>query len=119
MLEPDPICANWIGLLEQFDADTDAWQSLDATIPASHWTAEQQQIIDSTISTFNDFVEHALELADQTTDPVLADFITISAQYRRAYAAALPTYSSADSYLARAGATAASTIYSARKAPRG
>jgi hypothetical protein len=119
MLEPDPICPGWKELLEQFDEDTEAWQSLDSNIPASRWTSDQQHVIDSTIPLFNEFADRALEMAGQTTNPVLADFITFSAQYRRAYAAALPTYTPADSFLARVGTTAASTVYSACEAPRG
>jgi len=119
MPEPDPVCADWQELLENFSRDTDAWQELDSNTPASRWTPEQQQIIDATIPVFNDFADQALEIAERTPNPVLADFITFSAQYRRAYAAALPSYTPADLYLARTGYTAAATIYNACKAPQG
>lgn len=119
MTEPDPICPDWIKLLEGFDVETDAWQSMLSSTPASQWTAEERRIVAATIPVFNAFADRALEIADRTSNPILADFITFSAQYRRAYAAGLPSYIPADQYLAFSAASAASTVYNACRAPRG
>ena len=47
------------------------------------------------------------------------DFAVFAAQYRRAYADALPTYTSADYYLAQNVRSGESTIYEACKAVGG
>ncbi|WP_234794355.1 hypothetical protein [Mycolicibacterium flavescens] len=119
MRTTDPVCADWEGLLSKLDRETTDWQSLDSAIPASQWTADQRRIIDGTIESFNEFSDQALELAGRTENAVSQDFMIFSAQYRRAYAAALPSYTSADSYLASAGGAAASTVYNACRAAEG
>jgi len=119
MVGDDQVCSDWEELLDKLNARTTAWQSLDPSIPASQWSPEQRKAVDETISPFNDFADEALKLAQQTKNPVLADLMTFSAQYRRAYAAALTSYIPTDSYLASAGGAAASTIYNSCKLLRG
>lgn len=119
MAQADQVCADWNDLVSRLDTDTRAWQELDSAVPASRWSPDQRAIIDGVIPRFQEFANRAEQLALQSSNPVLQDFAIFSAQYRRAYAAALPTYTAADSFLASAGGAAASTIQSACKAARG
>lgn len=114
--EQDPVCSEWGELLEQFDASTGSWQTLDTALPASSWTPEQRAIVEDVIPEMLRFADRAEELGNGTPNPVLQDFAFLAAQYRRAYAAALPTYTPADSWLTSASASAASTIFNACKA---
>ncbi|WP_231976685.1 hypothetical protein [Mycobacterium sp. E740] len=112
----DSVCGEWASLLRGFDASTGAWQNLDPATPATSWTSEQRAVVESVIPQMTQFADRAEELARETTNPVLQDFAFLTAQYRRAYAKALPTYSEADSWLTSASASAASTIFNACKA---
>lgn len=114
--EQDPVCNEWGELLEQFDADTGSWQSLDTALSASSWTPEERAIVEAVIPEMLRFADRAEELANGTSNPVLQDFAFLAAQYRRAYAQALTTYTAADSWLTSTAASAASTIFNACKA---
>lgn len=113
LTEPDSTCAEWDRLLNQFQVDTKAWQALDASIPASDWTDEQRAVIDAVIPVMGTFADKIEELGQRSSNPALQDFAVLAGQYRRAYAAALPTYNSADSYLARAANRITAVIYDA------
>ena len=116
---PDSMCAEWDRVLNQFASDSAAWQALDASIPASKWTPEQRAVVDSVIPLMQQYADNLEKIGRSSTNPTTQDFAVFAAQYRRAYAAALPTYNSADSYLSRTSAMTASLIYEACKAPGG
>lgn len=116
MDEPDPTCAAWDRLLNAFDANTKAWQALESSIPASDWTPNQRAVIDAVIPVMERFARDIEETGRTTANPVIQDFATFAAQYRRAYAQALPTYTPADSFLATASLRVTSTLYEACQA---
>lgn len=119
LITTDTTCADWYRLLDRFDNDTPeatAWKALDANIPASSWTPQQQAAVDAVIPVMTQLVDDIERLGQLSTNATLRDFATFAAQYRRAYLKALPTYTAADSYLARTSARATSTIYEACKA---
>ncbi|WP_286137439.1 hypothetical protein [Mycobacterium sp. IS-3022] len=113
MVSPDSICADWDRILNQFNEDTKPWQALDSSIPATEWTSEQRSIVDAVIPTMERFADRMDDLGRASSNPVVRDFATFAAQYRRAYAAALPTYTPADSFLTSTSRNAASSIYEA------
>jgi hypothetical protein len=109
---PDATCSEWIQTLKEFDTDTIAiaWQKIDGNIIASQWNAEQRRTIDAVIPLMNTLAEDIQELGLRSDNPTLQDFAVLAAQYRRAYAKALPSYSTPDSYLAAASADLTSAI---------
>ncbi len=115
----DSTCQEWDRLLHKFATDTTAWQALDPNIPASGWTAEQRATVDSVIPTMDTFADDVEKLGRSSANAQLQDFAVLSAQYRRAYAAGLTSYTPADSYLSRASVNLSSTIYEACKAVGG
>ena len=115
----DPTCAEWDRLLKQFADDTRPWQALDPGVRASDWNAEQRSIVDAVIPQMETFADEVEALGAKSSNPTLRDFATLAAQYRRAYAAALPSYTAGDSYLSNVSARADSTIYEACKAVGG
>ncbi|MGX9788709.1 hypothetical protein [Mycobacterium sp. MMS18-G62] len=115
----DPTCEEWDRLLNQFKTDTKAWQSLDPSIPASNWSSDQRAVADAVTPVMNDYADRIEKLGRSSTNPLIQDFAVASAQYRRAYAAGLPTYTSADFYLAEAALRATSIIYAACNAVGG
>lgn len=116
LVESDPMCAEWSELVEEFDTDTEGWRAIDSAIPASDWSVEQRAVIDDVTPVMKKFADRADDLGRRSSNPVLQDFVFLAAQYRRAYAGALSTYTAADSWLASVAGSAASTIYNACKA---
>jgi hypothetical protein len=99
MARTDPVCAEWLSKYEKFDADTAEWRRIDPNIPAAQWTPEQKAVVDAVIPVMTAFADTALQLGQSTTNPTFQDFAMLSAQYRRAYLSALPTYTPSDNYL--------------------
>ncbi|WP_235690126.1 hypothetical protein [Mycolicibacterium gadium] len=116
MADSDPSCVKLIGLLETFDAESADWQALDSEIPASEWNPEQRSVIDRVIPLMNTLADDIERLGLQSSNPTLQDFAIFAAQYRRAYATALPSYTTADSYLGAASAGITSAIADACRA---
>ncbi len=113
---PDPICSRWYRLVDRVDSDTKEWQQIDPSMPASEWSPEQRVITEKTIPVMQRFADDIQELGLESENPLIQDLATLVAQYRRAYAAALPTYTKADSYLSSTSARAAAVVYQACKA---
>jgi hypothetical protein len=116
LTSPDPTCQDWDRILKQFETDTDAWAALDANVKASDWNSQQRAVIDAVAPIMTRFADDVEKTGQSSDNPLIQDFATISAQYRRAYVAALPTYAPKDSYLATASLKVASTVYGACKA---
>ena len=109
-------CSEWIELLTKFDKDASAWKALDPAIPASDWNPEHRRVIDAVIPVMNTVADDMESLGLQSRNPTLQDFATLAAQYRRAYANALPSYSTEDSYLGGVSAAITSAIADACRA---
>lgn len=116
MISPDPICSDWDRVLNQFNEDTRAWQALESSKTANDWTPEERAAVEAVIPTMERFADRIYGLGRSSINPVLQDFATLAAQYRRAYAAALSTYTPADSFLTSTSRNAASAIYEACRA---
>ena len=116
LTNPNSTCPEWDRLLHDFVNDTEDWQSIDVNTPASSWTPQQRQIMESVTPVLRDYADKIQALVVRSNSPVIEDLATLSAQYRRAYADSLPTYTSADAYLSRAANRLTSVIYEACKA---
>lgn len=102
LLQKDAVCADWGSTLDRFQSDTEAWRKTDPDVPGSQWTPEQRRINDEVAPVMIRFADQLRSLGGETTNPTLRDFADLAAQYRQAYATALPTYVPADKYLATA-----------------
>jgi ABC-type multidrug transport system ATPase subunit len=99
---PNPVCVDWKSTLEQFGAQTAAWQQIDPNTPAYAWTTQQAAVNRAAVPVMNSYADTLQELGRRSDNPTLQDFATLAAQYRRAFVAAVPTYTAADNYLANA-----------------
>ncbi len=106
----DPICGEWRPLFAKFFDDTKAWKAIPEDIPATQWTPEQKAINDAVAPVMATFADDVERLGRRSDNAELEDFAVLSAQYRRAYVAALPTYTVADNYLASASTYLALTV---------
>ncbi|WP_234817099.1 MULTISPECIES: hypothetical protein [Mycolicibacterium] len=99
LTESNPICGEWDSALTQFYNETSEWESTDPNVPAAQWTPEQRSLNDGVAPVMRRLANQLQVLGERSANPTLRDFAQLSAQYRRAYAAALPSYTPADHYL--------------------
>ncbi|MGV0714838.1 hypothetical protein ABQE93_05465 [Mycolicibacterium sp. XJ662] len=116
LTSPDPTCEKWEDLLRQFQADASAWNTIDAGKPFAEWNAEQRSVAESLKPVISAFADDVENLGRRSESPVLEDFAVLAAQYRRAFVEALPTYTSADSYLSGVAVDLTNAIFDACKA---
>jgi hypothetical protein len=102
LTEPNSTCTDWDAALSQFGKDTADWLAIPSDIPASQWTAEQRAINDAVAPVMRTFADKLQALGERSGNPTFQDFADLSAQYRRAYVQALPSYTPSDNYLAGA-----------------
>lgn len=99
----DPICSDLQAASDQFFTDISAWLKTDPNIPAGQWSPEQKSLNDAVIPVIRQSADKLEELSKRTDNPALQDFAMLGAQYRRAYAQAIPTYTPADQHLYNVG----------------
>lgn len=117
MTSPDPICPDWKDSLDQFASQTAAWSEMKSDIPASQWSPEEKAITDAVQPVMRESADKLEQLGQRSENRTLQDFAVLAAQYRRAYAQAIPTYRPADKYLAATALRATGVILGACKAP--
>ncbi|AFM14905.1 hypothetical protein Mycch_0078 [Mycolicibacterium chubuense NBB4] len=100
MSTPSPVCSDWASMVSQFTADTDAWAAgTDPNVPAASWSPQQQSLFTSVVSAMQHNADEVDQLGIRSRNPILEDFASTAAQYRRAFVQAVPTYQPADNYL--------------------
>ncbi|WP_304108140.1 hypothetical protein [Mycolicibacterium bacteremicum] len=95
----NPICADWIELVNRFDSQAAPWREVDPNLPASKWTPTQAASMTAMQPVMTKLAEDIEALGNRSDSAVIDDFASLSAQYWRAFVAAIPSYTSADSYL--------------------
>jgi len=110
------VCDDLTAVYEKFDADTASWRSLQSDLPADQWNPEQKALNDAVVPVMSAFAEDLEGLGRRGNNATLNDFTELSAQYRRAFVLALPSYRPVDNYLANASTNLVKTMYSACKA---
>ncbi|GAT06154.1 uncharacterized protein RMCFA_6265 [Mycolicibacterium fortuitum subsp. acetamidolyticum] len=114
--EPDPVCPDVQAASDQFLADVADWLKIDPNIPATQWSPEQQALNDAVIPVLRQAADKLDELGRRSDNSTLQDFTALAAQYRRAYAQAIPTYTPADQHLYDASLYPVGVITAACKA---
>lgn len=113
--EPSPACADWQTAAERFSADTAGWQGIDAKVPASEWTPDQRSINEAVVPVMISSADELDRMSRQSANPVFEDFGVLAAQYRRAYALSVPSYTAADGFLSQSAAFLVKTVFWACK----
>ncbi|WP_219996726.1 hypothetical protein, partial [Mycolicibacterium fortuitum] len=103
LTKPDPVCPDLRTASDQFLADVADWLKIDPKIPASQWSPEQQALNEAVVPVLRQSADELDELGRRSDNSTLQDFAALAAQYRRAYAQAIPTYTAADQHLYDAG----------------
>ncbi|MGH3561662.1 MAG: hypothetical protein ACRDTN_07650 [Mycobacterium sp.] len=110
---PNPVCRDWKAALDKFGADTTDWQKLEPSIPATYWNQEQRAVNLSVAPVMIAYANKLQQLGRRSGNPTWQDFADLSAQYRRAFVLALPTYDPSDNDLANAASYASTTALGA------
>lgn len=115
----NPACADWKTADNQFIADTAAWREISPDIPAGQLSPEQKAINDAVAPVMRASADTIERLGQRSGNPTFQDFAVLTAQYRRAFAQAAPTYTPADTYLQSAASAASGMVLSACEAAGG
>jgi hypothetical protein len=117
MSSPDKDCSKWESLFDKFNDDTKAWGDLDPTIPADKWNPDENAIIDAVIPVMKKYADDIESLGRDSSNPTIGDLAVFSAQYWRAYIAALGNgYTTTDAYLTQAASRTTAVIVHACRA---
>ena len=107
------VCSEWRSALDQFGKQTAAWQQIDPNIPSIYWNREQKAVNYQVGPIMNSFASKLEQLGRQSDNAIWQDLANLSAQYRRAFVTALPTYTPNDNHLANAANFASTTVLGA------
>lgn len=110
---PNPVCADWKTTLDKFGADAAEWHGIDPSIPGTYWNPQQKAVNLAVGPIMISLANKIQQLGRRSNNPTLQDFAELSAQYRRAFVLALPTYDPSDNYLANAATFISTTVLGA------
>jgi hypothetical protein len=113
LASPNGVCAQWKSALDQFGQQTAAWQSINPSIPAILWTEEQRAANYDAAKVMNTFADNLVHMGSSSGNFIWQDFADLAAQYRRAFAVAVPTYTPPDNHLANAANYLSTTVLGA------
>lgn len=113
LTSPNPICPKWKSALDQFGQQTAVWQSMSPNIPVILWSDEQKAANYAAAQVMTAFASNLEQLGRDSKNLTWQDFANLSAQYRRAFALSVPTYSPADNHLANAATYLSTTVLGA------
>ncbi len=112
---PTPICAEWMTLTADYaDEIHQLYAAIDNTVAAADWTPDVRASWDRLAEIYGSyFAPRVEELGRKSANPVWEDFAVLAAQYYRAFAAAVPTYTVNDWYFANVGANTIGAVRAA------
>ncbi len=99
LTQTNAVCPDIAALIADLSAQTVDWLTTDPNVPASKWDIQQRSINEKVIPVMNTFADRITQIGKRSNNPVIDSFSLLAAQYRRTFAAALPTYVPADNYL--------------------
>ena len=112
-------CRDWTSASNRFDEYSSiSWHSVDQNVPASKWNQDQRSTMTTAAARISQFADELADLQARTENKVLADFAELAVQYWRAFAIAIPSYTTPDSYLSGAAAYSTCLIVNACAAAR-
>ena len=111
---PSPFCSDWNSMVVDFSEQIKDWNArTDPNLAGVDWPAEQRALFLEVVPLFQKNAEETQQLGLQSGIPEVSDFAALSAQYRRAYIQAVPTYGPADTYLNNAASQLLSVVQQA------
>ena len=95
-----PFCGEWTSMVSRFEDEISAWRDhADPNVPAIGWSPDQRALFTDVVPAMQRNADRSQLLGLVSGNVVAADFAALSAQYRRAFIEAIPTYGPSDAYL--------------------
>ena len=116
---PSDVCPKLNELLDRQELELAQWEKTDPNVPASQRSATDNILYDTAAKVFGRGADELEQFARSGGNPVMEDFLVLSAQYFRAYVAAISTYIPADSQLHEVATRSRVSVYAACKAVQG
>lgn len=114
LTSPSEACPKIKALAQRQASLLDQWVSTaNINIPASQRSAADKVTWDTAATVFGRGADDLDQLARSSGNPVMEDFLILSAQYFRAYVGAIPTYVSSDNQLYEVAQKSRSAVRSA------
>ena len=111
IITDDPSCAAWLPITNTLsDTSRNGWVQRDPSIPASSWSEEQRSQYEQVGQAMRAAADQTEPLTKLATHRVMRELYEQFIAYARAYADAIPTYTSPDDPLVRAASTATNVI---------
>jgi hypothetical protein len=95
----DPACDDWIAASDVFQVDSEPWRNLDPNIEASDWNSDRTATMEQMRQVITAYSDNQDALGEKSQNSVFEDLASLSSLYWRAFAAAIPSYTTADTYL--------------------
>lgn len=95
----DIACERLVGLFDRQNAVLRGWAATDSSIPAAHWSAEQETLNRAARTVISGDVAEVQEVAAATDNGLMQDLLNAQALYMSAFADAIPTYAPDDAQL--------------------
>lgn len=96
---PSPACPALKSLIDKQVTDLELWVKTDPSIPAAQRSETDKILWDAAAKVFARGADEQDRIARSSGNPVMEDFLVLSAQYFRAYGAAIPTFGPEDEQL--------------------
>lgn len=111
---PSKACPKLKALAHRQTLKLEQWfKTASVDVPASQRGAADRILWDMAAEVFDRGADELEQIADSSGNPVMEDFLNLSAQYYRAYVAAIPTYLGFDNQLYEVGQKSRSAVLSA------
>jgi hypothetical protein len=118
MMSADGTCADWPAVLPQLEKSVADWQRV-SEVAENQWSSEDKLAVNSIIPQTLTTSRHMEDLGSRSDNGYVEDFAALAAQYLRGFSAALPRYTTADSYLYAAAINLIQSLSAACKAAGG
>lgn len=89
---PDPVCAEWAPINDNYRQKRTEWVKTDPKVPAAEWSPEDRQLNMAVIPVLQQEAADMRRLADKAADPVLRAMLQLRALYESELASRLPNY---------------------------
>lgn len=115
---PSPVCARLRSQNKSDDAKLGEWLKLD-NVPAEQWSPTDKLIWENAAQVLAERADQIEEIGKSGGNPVIGDFLALSAQYYRTYASGIPTFSVQDAELYAAAQSIGAVVSAACLAVEG
>jgi len=96
---PSDTCSTFLSYLDRMAVKLEPWYKTDPRISAPQRSSADTVLYDMAAGVFSRSADEWEQIGRSSGNPVTEDFLVMSAQYLRAYIAAIPTYAPADQQL--------------------